>query len=164
MKRITLILGMMGALAAILLVGAPSAVADPATETDYAVDGSIPDGLPNVDDCYDGVVEGYVAVRVCLEKHGDELWVRDMAADGHSVELFWKNYLKDASGNWGLYRQGRCVDRLGSAADWTYCEKDFYENQTNPNAHGGKGSGLRLHPCVVDRGCAQEYRWVVNNK
>jgi hypothetical protein len=78
------------------------------------------------------------AAEGCFVTYGDHLWVRDAAPDGLVASVYWENRLWNGS-SWILWRNGRCENHLGSGK-WGGCNKDFYENGTNPNGIGGKGS------------------------
>jgi hypothetical protein len=83
-------------------------------------------------------------VTACFEKNGDKWWVKDTAADGHSATASWYNLLGP---NLVTYRQGSCVNKLGSGK-WGVCNKDYYEfNTQNPY---GTGSYLYWEACVYD--------------
>ncbi|MDA1387756.1 MULTISPECIES: hypothetical protein [Glycomyces] len=100
----------LAALAVSLLAGfgiaSPAAAA---SETNYAVDAdwtgscASPRYTPNVDGC--------------VQSNGDDLWVKDNVANGYGVKLRW--YDQDGT------RTGECIDNLGQAKAWTYCNKDF---------------------------------------
>jgi hypothetical protein len=79
--------------------------------------------------------------EACFITYGDHIWVKDSAGDGLAASAYWENYLKNSSGDWVLYRYGRCENHLG-AGKWGGCNKDFYEDGTSPNALGGKGSEI----------------------
>ncbi len=179
-RRIALCL--VGALTVSLLVGAPSAFAttdraagstarlsaqvDAASgEVDYAVKAAGSPGLP-YDQCISWNDGTHYFVTGCFQKHGDFIWVQDGEGDGYPVSIVWENYLRDADGNWRLYRDGECKNYL-SAPNWGYCNKEFYEDQTSPNAIGGTGSGIRLYPCIISggyTGCSSSYKWLRNNE
>jgi hypothetical protein len=127
-KRIVLILGVIGALAASLLAGMPSAVAA-STETDYAVDG-LPAEPP---DTSTNVCTATTWAATCFQKYGDLIWVRDNQPDDRYAYSYWENYLRDPSGNRTLYRWCRCIDNLGYVTGWTRCDKSFYEDQSCPS-------------------------------
>lgn len=78
------------------------------------------------------------AAEGCFVSYGDHLWVKDTSADGLVASVYWENRLWNGS-SWVLWRNGRCENHLGNGK-WGGCNKDFYENGTNPNALGGKGS------------------------
>jgi hypothetical protein len=102
----------LAALAVSLLAGfgiaSPAAAA---SEINYAVDAdwtgscTSPRYTPNVDGC--------------VQSNGDDLWVKDNVANGYGVKLKW--YDQDGT------RTGECIDNLGQAKAWTYCNKDFTE-------------------------------------
>ncbi|MFF9607875.1 hypothetical protein ACF1GY_37465 [Streptomyces sp. NPDC014684] len=96
----------------------------------------------------------------CFEKYGDKIWIKATASRSDILAM-WENYLRDSSGSWGdfPYREGSCENHLGSGR-WGYCNKDFYEDSTDPNARGGQGSGIRLWACAAQ--CAG-YVWIRNN-
>ena len=103
--------------------------------------------------------------EACFVKFGDVLAVFDLntqAGNGFGW-MQWQNDLKDANGNWKPYRHGECW--LRTAPDVAgYCDKDFYENSTNPNALGGQGSRIGFKACSSDNryGCGSLV-WVTNN-
>jgi hypothetical protein len=98
--------------------------------------------------------------EACFQKHGDKIWVKDTQSDGYPAIGSYENYLWDGS-SWQPYRTGDCYNRL-TAGHWGYCNKDFYEDSTNPNAFGSQGSGIRLYVCG-DGSCPDNYVWIRNN-
>jgi hypothetical protein len=118
-------------------------------EVDTAVAGTPPAFSAN--ECTNNNV-----TKVCFEPHGDKVWVLDLASDGNAASGLWENYLWNG-GAWQLYRQGMCMNKL-SYGHWGVCNKDFYEDSTNPNAYGSKGSGLRIYACAL---C--DPAWIRNN-
>jgi hypothetical protein len=136
------------ALACGLLLGAGIAVAVPSMasavqpyEWDTAVVGSAPSSYPA------GLCNGITGGWACFERTGDKLWVDDWSGDGWSVTASWVNYLMNEAGHWVAYRQGSCVNKLGTG-HWGVCNKDFYEDGTSPNALGGAGSYLTVYACL----------------
>jgi hypothetical protein len=102
------------------------------------------------------------AAEVCFHLYGDQVWVYDARGDGHAAIGQWSNYLRDADGTWIKYREGECRNSLGHG-QWGVCNKEFFEDSTNPNAEGGHGSGLRLWACTASTMCNADYTWVRNN-
>jgi hypothetical protein len=102
------------------------------------------------------------AAEVCFALYGDQIWVYDARGDGKAAIGQWSNYLRNAAGDWILYREGECRNSLGHG-HWGLCNKEFYEDSTNPNAKGGHGSGLRLWACTAATMCNGDYTWVRNN-
>jgi hypothetical protein len=157
MNKFLVRLGMVCGVATLALAGlaapANASAAAPAYDLDIAVAGSPP--AFDVGDC-----ESNTEVLVCFQKYGDKIWVLDLDSDGHSAEGYWENYLWDGS-DWVFYRNGYCDDHL-TTTQWGYCNKDIYEDSTNPNAYGGKGSGIRLYACGLDN-CGTENVWIRNN-
>jgi hypothetical protein len=94
----------------------------------------------------------------CFQRYGDKVWVKHTGSTAAAAS--YENYLWDG-GAWSLYRWGYCYNSL-AAGKWGYCNKDFYEDQTNPNAYGSKGSGVRLYVCLSS--CSAGYVWVRNNE
>ncbi|GAB3960301.1 hypothetical protein [Micromonospora vulcania] len=107
-----------GALAIAALVGVASTLLTPTAasaayygdETNYTAISSGPTG--------DYVCVDHTGVTVCLKPNGDELYVRDIRADGYAAVLEWNLQ----SGRWGS-----CVNNLGSG-NWGLCNKDFPES------------------------------------
>jgi hypothetical protein len=177
-----IVLCVVGALAVSLLVGAPNAVAanDRAVgsaarlsaeavladgEVNYAIKGTGGPGVPD-DWCINWNDGSHYFVFGCFQKYGDRIWVQDAYGDGYPVAIYWQNYIRDDLGNWVLHRWGECRNYL-YAPNWGYCDKDFWEDQTYPNARGGQGSGIRLYPCIISggyTGCLSNYKWLRNNE
>ncbi|OXM45470.1 hypothetical protein CFP75_30920 [Amycolatopsis alba DSM 44262] len=82
-----------------------------------------------------------------------------LVAQSTGVYARWSNWLWDGS-SWRQYRQGECS--ISTQNTWGHCNKDFYEDSTNPNAFGGKGSGIRLSLCKSGAGCSTE-TWTWND-
>ncbi|MEU2427481.1 hypothetical protein ABZ619_41960 [Streptomyces sp. NPDC007851] len=98
--------------------------------------------------------------EACFQKYGDVMWVKDTLSDGYPANGDYENYLWNGS-SWQLYRFGDCVNHL-TAGHWGYCNKDFYEDSTYPNAYGSKGSGIRLFVCG-NGSCPDDYKWIRND-
>lgn len=116
------------------------------------------------DVCLD-VWRGISLAKGCFKKHGDYFFVKDHAKDGYSVYVQWINQLPRSSGRWATYRSGRC-EFFGGNDNWGQCNKNFYENSTDPNAFGTKGSRIKFKVCVnvplqVDK--CTTYTTVLNN-
>ncbi|MEH1163777.1 hypothetical protein V6V47_00155 [Micromonospora sp. CPCC 205539] len=126
--------------------------ASKAPEHSEAVAGSPPSSF---DSCVNGP-NG----RSCFQKYGDKIWVLDTYANGRGHFASWSNWLWDGN-SWELYREGFCNNGL-TAGVWGYCDKEFYEDSTNPNPYGNKGSGLRISSCDALIGCS-DYFWIRNN-
>ncbi|SCL72159.1 hypothetical protein GA0070606_5974 [Micromonospora citrea] len=131
----------------------PITTAAPGWENDDVVAASSP-GLPST------VCQGGPGGRSCFQKYGDKIWVVDSYTNGRGHYAQWENWLHNGS-TWVLYRRGTCGNALTTGV-WGYCNKEFYENGTSPNAVGGRGSGIRLYSCDALVGC-QGYTWIVNN-
>jgi hypothetical protein len=56
-------------------------------------------------------------VSACIQKNGDDIWLKDNVDDGHWVRVVWW----DLDGN----REGYCTDFLGYSKAWTRCNKDW---------------------------------------
>ncbi|MET9451768.1 hypothetical protein [Streptomyces cinerochromogenes] len=138
------------ALGGMLLLPGSASAANPVTAAPavqaYEWDTAVSGGTPP-QDCLANAISR-TGSEACFERYGDVLWVKDTSADGHSATNSWDNYLADSGGNWTLYRQGSCVNKLGSGK-WGYCNKDFYEN-SSANAYGGRGSSVDYAACVYD--------------
>jgi hypothetical protein len=93
-------------------------------EWDYAVAGTVPDGLK---------CASITGAKICYELDGDRWWVKDTSADHASAVARWQNYR-----NGVLYREGGCRNSLGSG-EWGVCNKNYYED-----------SGVYAKVCVVD--------------
>jgi hypothetical protein len=91
----------------VLGIASPAMAAD---EPNQAVDA---DWSSNCTPKYLPMVDG------CIQANGDDLWIKDNVANGYSVKLEWY----DLDGT----RTGECVNTLGQAKAWTYCNKDFTE-------------------------------------
>lgn len=131
----------------------PSTVAAAAWENDQVVAASSP-GLSN------SVCQAGPYGKSCFQKYGDKFWVVDTYTNGRGHYAQWENWLHNG-GTWVLYRQGTCSNDLTTGV-WGYCNKEFYEDSTSPNALGGRGSGIRLYSCDALVGC-QGYTWILNN-
>lgn len=108
-QRIATIFGaLMVSLGVALMIASPAA----ASETNYAVQTTW-DANPPKDCRFLDLVSG------CIQEIGDVLWVRDLAPNGYSTSLTWK----DADGN----RSGTCLHTIGADKDWATCNKNFTE-------------------------------------
>ncbi|MFC8534178.1 hypothetical protein ACFUJY_09495 [Streptomyces sp. NPDC057249] len=86
----------------------------------------------------------------CFKPYGDVIYTRDNSFDAYSVYAKWQNQIRDSSGTWHAYRNGKCTNDRGQG-DWAKCDKNFYEASTT-NAYGGKGSRIKLTVCVANLG------------
>jgi hypothetical protein len=59
------------------------------------------------------------AVAACIQRNGDDIWIRDKTNEGAWVHVYWR----DRDGT----RFGTCTDNLGTSKVWTYCNKDWTE-------------------------------------
>lgn len=91
--------------------------------------------------------------EACFQPNGDYIWVKDLTSDGHAAYGQWTNALRDGYGMWYGYREGSCNNFLGYGK-WGYCSKDFYENNTDPNAYGGEGSEICVWASTWNGGAA----------
>ncbi|GAA4260817.1 hypothetical protein GCM10022255_091010 [Dactylosporangium darangshiense] len=57
----------------------------------------------------------------CLQPYGDDLYIYDSSADGHSAAMIW--FDADSA------RSGTCVSQWGNG-HWGWCNKDFTEGHT----------------------------------
>jgi hypothetical protein len=57
------------------------------------------------------------AAVACVQKNGDDIWIRDNTNEGSWVYVLWD----DLDGD----RFGVCYDNLGSSKVWTRCNKDW---------------------------------------
>jgi hypothetical protein len=145
-----------------------SVVADVADENNTAVyepggDGASAD--PNCNEIYGGEENTntlWLAGQVCYVPSAERIYVYDAWKDGYAVSAQWENYLRDPNGNWVLYRRGHCTNSLGFG-NWGYCQKNFYQDDTYPNAVGGQGSGLRIYACLANVVCNGTETWVRND-
>ncbi|MEU4218486.1 hypothetical protein [Actinoplanes sp. NPDC026623] len=91
------------ALAAMIGVVAALALPNPAMaagfEWDYAVAGSVPDGLP---------CAAITGAKICYQHDGDRWWVKDTSEDHASAVASWQNRRNGA-----LYREGGCRNSMG---------------------------------------------------
>ena len=145
------------AAASILALASPAAASMPSAAASgddgiaIAVAGS-PGGIYD-SDCI--TATGGIA---CFQRYGDKIWVKHTGSN--LAAATYENYLWDGN-SWELYRWGHCWNTL-AVGEWGYCNKDFYEDQTNPNAYGDKGSGIRLYVCLST--CSSSYVWIRNNE
>jgi hypothetical protein len=96
---------------AVLGLAAPAAAAT--EEINYAVD---------IDWYADSSRECFTAgttASACVQKNGDDIWIRDKVGDERVVRVVWW----DVDGT----RYGRCIDDLGPEKVWVYCNKDWTE-------------------------------------
>jgi hypothetical protein len=130
---------------------APSVLAGGDDGVAIAVAGS-PGGIYD-SDCI--TVTGGIA---CFQRYGDKIWVEHTGSKAAAAS--YENHLWDGN-SWELYRWGQCWNSL-AVGKWGYCNKDFYEDQTKPNAYGSKGSGIRLYICLST--CGSDNIWVRNDE
>jgi hypothetical protein len=100
---------------ATLLTPAAAQAAYFGSETDYAQPSGGPTGSYSCN-------TWHPHVTVCFRPEGDDIWVLDKLADGHSAVGEWR--LRTTS---TVYRTGSCVSQLGKGY-WGYCNKDFTGN------------------------------------
>ncbi|MET8609807.1 hypothetical protein [Streptomyces misionensis] len=86
----------------------------------------------------------------CFQLYGDHFWVQADAGVSAPVGVYWENWLVTSSGGLSLYRHGRCEDYLGGLKE-SGCNKDFYEDNTYPNALGGRGSEICIWAEVLGK-------------
>ncbi|MBB5931861.1 hypothetical protein [Streptomyces echinatus] len=77
----------------------------------------------------------------CFERSGDKFLVNVGDTVDGSPRVEWWNELKNARGDWKIYRQGYCYGEWYRHST-VVCNKNFYEDSTSPNALGGKGSRI----------------------
>ncbi|GAA3254328.1 hypothetical protein ACFO1B_51335 [Dactylosporangium siamense] len=109
-RRWALALAATAGAAASLLAPTAASAAYYGEETNYTAITSGPTG--------EYVCVDHTGVNVCFKPYGDELYVRDLRADGYAAVLEW-NMPENG-------RRGSCVNNLGSGT-WGLCNKDFPE-------------------------------------
>ena len=110
------------------------------------------------------VGSGNVAATGCFKPYGDVVFASDHAADTDAVYTLWQNQLRDSTGTWGLYRNGKCTYSEGAYSKGA-CNKEMYEHSIR-NAWGGTGSRVRVMACVDDIGddtCGSWSSWIYND-
>ncbi len=110
-----LILAALAGVALPLLTPTAANAAYYGSETNYVAISSGPTG--------DYECAGWVGVTACWKPDGDEFYVRDIQADGHSAVAEWFFDSK-----YGTDRTGACVNNLGEG-NWGLCNKDFAEGE-----------------------------------
>jgi hypothetical protein len=147
-------------------VNRTSVVEDVADENNTAVYEPGGDGVSAGATCNEittgGPTAEWLAGQACYVPSVERIYVYDAWKDGHGVSAQWENYLRDPNGNWVLYRRGYCTNSLGEG-NWGYCQKNFYQDDTYPNAVGGQGSGLRVYACINNVVCNGTETWVRND-
>jgi hypothetical protein len=66
---------------------------------------------------------------VCWRPDGDDWFVKDNSADGHSATALWEDNACPTSACDTLNRQGECRNPYG-AGTWVWCNKDYTEGHT----------------------------------
>lgn len=134
------------------------AMSNPAAAAEET-DKGVPSGAPSSGTC----ITEITGATGCFQPYGDVIYIKDTSLDGYSVYVKWQNEIRNSSGTWHSYRNGKCTSDRGKG-DWAKCDKDFYE-ASSTNALGGKGSRIKLTACVASIGddeCATS-PWLSNN-
>lgn len=113
-RRITLALAATVGVAVTLLTATPAQAAYFGSETNYAQPSGGPTGSYACNTWHPDVI-------VCFRPNGDDIFVLDDRADGHSAVGEWR---LDSTGS--HRRTGSCVNQLGKG-HWGFCNKDFVE-------------------------------------
>ncbi|MFG2007387.1 hypothetical protein ACGFNU_50380 [Spirillospora sp. NPDC048911] len=70
------------------------------------------------------------AARACWVANGDDWYVQDTRADGHSASVSWEDWACNDGGSFpcnDLRRKGICRNTFG-AGTWAWCNKDYTES------------------------------------
>lgn len=156
---------MRGAIRTVLGVAATGllvlAMSSPAAAVPMENDTAVRDTSSDSGSC---ITTGNIAATGCFKPYGDVVFAQDISPDANDVYTLWQNQLRDSTGTWALYRNGKCTYTGGSISKGA-CNKEMYE-YSSTNAWGGKGSRVRVKACVIDFGddtCSSWSGWINND-
>jgi len=137
------------------------AMSNPAAAVTMEYDTAVRDRSSDAGTC---VGTSNIAATGCFKPYGDVVFASDTSFDGAEVYTLWQNQLRDSTGTWGLYRNGKC-SWDGGGFTMGACNKEMYEDSSR-NAWGGTGSRVRVKACVNDLGddtCSSWSSWIYND-